>query len=62
MKNHGVRTFIKTCGDQNFVQIENHMKWIHFRYRQMKHCEVEGTSSKPTTTIVRAFGDYTSFT
>jgi hypothetical protein len=61
MKNDGVRTFIKTCGDQNFVQIKNHTKWIHFRCMQMRHCEVEGISSKPTTTIVSAFGDSTSF-
>ncbi len=37
MENDGVRcsfstlALIETCGDQNFIQIKNRIKWIHFR-------------------------------
>jgi hypothetical protein len=31
-KNDRARTFIEVCGDQNSVQIENHIKWTHFHY------------------------------
>ncbi len=32
MENDGAKTFIEACGDQNSIQIENHMKWTHFYY------------------------------
>ncbi len=28
MENDSAKRFIETCGDQNYVQIKNHMKWI----------------------------------
>ncbi len=40
MENDDARTFIETFYNQNFIQIKNHMKWIHFYHQWMKHCEV----------------------
>ncbi len=33
MENDNAKTFIETCGDQNYVQIKNHMKWIQLYYK-----------------------------
>jgi hypothetical protein len=44
MKNDNAKTFIETCCDQNFVQIEYHMKWTHFCCRQMKHYGIKTRS------------------
>ncbi len=39
IENDSVRTLIEACGNRNFVQIEDHMKWTHFHCRQMRHSE-----------------------
>jgi hypothetical protein len=42
-KNNGVKcifpmsTFLKTCGDQNSIKIENHMRWPHIHYKKTRY-------------------------
>ncbi len=32
-----IPTLIEMCGNQNSVQIGNHIKWTHLHCKQMKH-------------------------
>jgi hypothetical protein len=46
MQNDSAKTFIKMCCNENFVQIENHMKWIHLCYMWMKHFGINTQSQR----------------
>ncbi len=46
MQNDDAKTSIKMCCNENFVQIKDHMKWIHFCYKWMRHFEINTQSRK----------------
>jgi hypothetical protein len=63
MENDGARTPIEAHGDQNYVQIKNHMKWTHLYYKRTcttkSKLEVNGISSKLSSIAMHEFGDST---
>jgi hypothetical protein len=40
------KTLIEACGNYNFIQIEDHMKWNHLRHKQMGHFKVNTWSQR----------------